>query len=459
MAEQMMQHKADELAAKQTIPAGYKQTEVGVIPEDWKVDPLGVLINQIEYGSSAKSSSRGRVPVLRMGNLQDGQIDWGDLVYTNNDYEISKYELNDGDVLFNRTNSIDLVGKTALYKGIKKAIFAGYLIRIKVDPQCLDARYLNYFLNTPTARKYGLSVVSVGVSQANINGQKLKSYPIPYPAHVEEQVSIATALSDTDALITGLEQLIAKKQAIKTAAMQQLLTGRTRLPQFALRPDGTPKGYKSSELGQIPEDWEVLAIDDCATKVGSGKTPNGGASVYIDAGRPFVRSQNIGWGKLILDDVAYISDDIHNTFSGSEIKEGDVLLNITGASIGRCAITEEYIVGGNVNQHVCIIRLNSVLLNARLLVELINSRNGQKQIDSYQAGGNREGLNFQQVRQLKFTVSNSSVEQTAIATILSDMDNELNALEQKLAKARDLKQGMMQQLLTGRIRLPLPQEA
>ncbi|MDY7800683.1 restriction endonuclease subunit S [Aeromonas caviae] len=152
MAEQMMQHKADELAAKQTIPAGYKQTEVGVIPEDWKVDPLGVLINQIEYGSSAKSSSRGRVPVLRMGNLQDGQIDWGDLVYTNNDYEISKYELNDGDVLFNRTNSIDLVGKTALYKGIKKAIFAGYLIRIKVDPQCLDARYLNYFLNTPTAK-------------------------------------------------------------------------------------------------------------------------------------------------------------------------------------------------------------------------------------------------------------------------------------------------------------------
>lgn len=98
-------------------------------------------------------------------------------------------------------------------------------------------------------------------------------------------------------------------------------------------------------------------------------------------------------------------------------------------------------------------------MNARLLVELINSRNGQKQIDSYQAGGNREGLNFQQVRQLKFTVSNSSVEQTAIATILSDMDNELNALEQKLAKARDLKQGMMQQLLTGRIRLPLPQEA
>jgi len=160
-----------------------------------------------------------------------------------------------------------------------------------------------------------------------------------------------------------------------------------------------------------------------------------------------------------LDDVAYISDDIHNTFSGSEIKEDDVLLNITGASIGRCAITEKSIVGGNVNQHVCIIRLNSFRLNARLLVELINSRNGQKLIDSYQAGGNREGLNFQQVRQLKFAVSNSVVEQIAIATILSDMDSELTALERKLTKARALKQGMMQQLLTGRIRLPLTQEA
>ncbi|MGU5718058.1 hypothetical protein ACV1DK_22815, partial [Aeromonas taiwanensis] len=108
------------------------------------------------------------------------------------------------------------------------------------------------------------------------------------------------------------------------------------------------------------------------------------------------------------------------TFSGSEVKEDDVLLNITGASIGRCAITEKSIVGGNVNQHVCIIRLHSFRLNARLLVELINSRNGQKQIDSYQAGGNREGLNFQQVRQLKFAVSNSVVEQIAIATTCTE---------------------------------------
>ncbi len=442
MAEQMMQHKADELAAKQTIPAGYKQTEVGVIPEDWKVDPLGVLINQIEYGSSAKSSSRGLVPVLRMGNLQDGQIDWGDLVYTNNDYEISKYELNDGDVLFNRTNSIDLVGKTALYKGIKKAIFAGYLIRVKVDPQCLDARYLNYFLNTPTARKYGLSVVSVGVSQANINGQKLKSYPIPYPAHVEEQVSIATALSDTDALITGLEQLIAKKQAIKTAAMQQLLTGRTRLPQFALRPDGTPKGYKSSELGQIPEDWDATTLGDisevCMCKrIFSSQT--------VEVGEiPFYKIGTFGG-----EPDAYISVSLYKKFRDkySFPEKGDILISAAG-TLGKTVIYDgcsAYFQDSNIvwlkiyKSKIC----NEYLYHAYKLIRWASPE------------GSTISRLYNGIIRATMIVIPTLLEQTTIATILSDMDSELTALEQKLAKARDVKQGMMQQLLTGRIRLPL----
>ncbi|WP_460882849.1 restriction endonuclease subunit S [Pseudaeromonas pectinilytica] len=135
--------------------------------------------------------------------------------------------------------------------------------------------------------------------------------------------------------------------------------------------------------------------------------------------------------------------------------DGDVLLNITGASIGRCAKADEKVIGGNVNQHVCIIRTDFSKVIPAVLVELINSSFGQNQIDSFQAGGNREGLNFTQVRQLKFSLPTTVVEQTAIATILSDMDNELQALTQKLEKARALKQGMMQQLLTGKIRLPL----
>lgn len=448
MAEQMMQHKADELAAKQTIPAGYKQTEVGVIPEDWKVDPLGGLINQIEYGSSAKSSSRGRVPVLRMGNLQDGQIDWGDLVYTNNDYEISKYELNDGDVLFNRTNSIDLVGKTALYKGIKKAIFAGYLIRIKVDPQCLDARYLNYFLNTPTARKYGLSVVSVGVSQANINGQKLKSYPIPYPAHVEEQVSIATALSDTDALITGLEQLIAKKQAIKTASMQQLLTGRTRLPQFTLRPDGTPKGYKTSELGQIPEDWTIETLGGVAEIVRNGSNYS---SVAKD-GVAVTRIETIATGFVDVGRTGVaVRESIHESY---RVLRGDILYSHINSidHIGKVARFDDDI---ELFHGINLILIRTSAVNSLWLFKLLSGEEARKWARQVaKQAVSQASINTKELKGLLLAVP-STQEQTAIATILSDMDSELNALEQKLAKARDLKQGMMQQLLTGRIRLPL----
>ena len=113
------------------VKPGYKQTELGVIPEDWDVRPLGQLVHAVEYGSSAKSSSSGKIPVLRMGNLQEGKIDWSDLVFTDNESEIAKYLLNPGDVLFNRTNTIDLVGKAAIYKGTRPSIFAGYLIRIK----------------------------------------------------------------------------------------------------------------------------------------------------------------------------------------------------------------------------------------------------------------------------------------------------------------------------------------
>ncbi|MFM5292699.1 restriction endonuclease subunit S [Aeromonas veronii] len=456
MMEQMMQE-----AAGKVIPAGYKQTEVGIIPEDWTVANLSAITEHsrpISYGivQTGPLIVNG-VPCIRVVDISDGKIKRDNLITTTKEISDSyrRTILKDGDLIIPLRGK---VGEVGLVDGDLVGANLTRGVALIAPQKDYASEFIKQYLSNRSSADRLLSSMN-GSALQEITIETLRRFSIALPIDVKEQTAIGNVLSDSDALIDALEQLIAKKQAIKTAAMQQLLTGRTRLPQFALCPDGTPKGYKSSELGQIPEDWEVLAIDDCATKVGSGKTPNGGASVYIDAGRPFVRSQNIGWGKLILDDVAYISDDIHNTFSGSEIKEGDVLLNITGASIGRCAITEGYIVGGNVNQHVCIIRLNSVLLNARLLVELINSRNGQKQIDSYQAGGNREGLNFQQVRQLKFAVSNSSVEQTAIATILSDMDNELTALEQKLAKARDLKQGMMQQLLTGRIRLPLSKEA
>jgi type I restriction enzyme S subunit len=213
------------------------------------------------------------------------------------------------------------------------------------------------------------------------------------------------------------------------------------------------EGYKQTEVGVIPEDWEVKTVDELASKVGSGKTPSGGSTVYVDQGIPLVRSQNVGWGKLLLSDVAYITKEVHDTFLGSELKENDVLLNITGASIGRSSIANATLIGGNVNQHVCIIRVKDGN-DPRIINSLILSNLGQAQIDSYQAGGNREGLNFNQVKAMKFPLPEKIKEQTAIANALSDVDNLIASLETLIAKKSAIKTAAMQQLLTGKKRLP-----
>jgi type I restriction enzyme S subunit len=207
-------------------------------------------------------------------------------------------------------------------------------------------------------------------------------------------------------------------------------------------------------MGVIPTDWAVADIGSVAVKVGSGITPTGGQRVYREYGRPFVRSQNVGWGRLLLDDVVFIDDATHSRFPETELRIGDVLLNITGASIGRSAVANDRLLGGNVNQHVCIIRSDAHFLVPGFLNQFLLSAAGQRQIDSFQAGGNRQGLNFRQVRSVHLILPPTVAEQHAISTALGDVDALLDGLTRLIAKKRDLKRAAMQQLLTGRTRLP-----
>jgi type I restriction enzyme S subunit len=149
------------------------------------------------------------------------------------------------------------------------------------------------------------------------------------------------------------------------------------------------EGYKDTPIGRIPEDWEIKKLDHLASKVGSGITPRGGQESYFKSGIIFIRSQNVLVGKLNLSDVAYISMEQHDRMNGSKLQVGDVLLNITGASIGRSCVVPSNITEGNVNQHVCIIRTDESL-NSVFLCQLLNSLYGQNQIEKFQAGGNRE---------------------------------------------------------------------
>lgn len=178
------------------------------LPENWAFIALRKLSASFEYGTSAKSHPSGKIPVLRMGNIQNGKINWEDLVFTSDREEIAKYSLRPSTVLFNRTNSPELVGKTAIYRGERPAIFAGYLIRVNPLP-VLDPEYLNLCLNTSYAREYCHRVKTDGVSQSNINAKKLAAFEVPLPP-LPEQHEIVRRVEALFALADQIEARYAK---------------------------------------------------------------------------------------------------------------------------------------------------------------------------------------------------------------------------------------------------------
>ncbi len=196
--------------------------------EGWVRTTLDELCEKVEYGSSSKSKPAGSIPVIRMGNIQNGRIDWDKLVYTDNAEEIKKYLLKKNDVLFNRTNSPELVGKSAIYTGETPAIFAGYLIRLHRKEHLIDADFLNYYLNSTAAREYGKTVMSSSVNQANINGTKLKKYPLSAP-DIEEQKSIVIKLQDLEEKTKYLESIYQRKlnslNELKQSLLQKAFSG------------------------------------------------------------------------------------------------------------------------------------------------------------------------------------------------------------------------------------------
>ena len=204
------------------------EIELTELPDGWFWERLGLITLGVEYGTSAKSQPEGKVPVLRMGNMQNGKIDWTDLVYSDNDEEIKQYSLKKGDVLFNRTNSPELVGKTSIIETDEKAIFAGYLIRINHLKEITDGRYLTYFLNSMIAKKYGNFVKTDGVNQSNINGQKLINYPFVF-CSLKEQKEVADILEQKltacDQLAAELAKQLKQAELLKQAVLKAAFSG------------------------------------------------------------------------------------------------------------------------------------------------------------------------------------------------------------------------------------------
>ncbi|HEM6801167.1 TPA: restriction endonuclease subunit S [Citrobacter koseri] len=312
-----------------------------------------------------------------------------------------------------------------------------------------DITYLTEYLES-----IDYSLLNSGTAQPKLNKQTCLKIKVIKPSK-KEQTAIANVLSDTDALITKLEQLIAKKQAIRTAIMQQLLTGRTRLPQFSKNPDGTSKSYKASELGAIPEDWKVLSVGQvCDLLTGFPFSSN----KYSDSGIRLLRGSNVkrgitDWSDGITQYWPEISADIKQY----ELYAGDIVISMDGSLVGRSfAQLSDSDLPAVLLQRVARVRTSFV--DQGFLKEWICSQFFTEHCDAVKTVTAIPHISPQDIRSFKFLMPPTNEEQTAIANILSDMDAELTALEQKLAKVRNIKQGMMQQLLTGRIRLPLEQQ-
>lgn len=424
------------------VPAGYRQTEVGVIPEDWQLLTVNDVAN-FTGGSQPPRSTFVFTP--KAGYIRLIQI---------RDYKTSEYVTYIPEVLARKTckQADIMIGRYGppifqILRGIEGAYNVAL---IKASPKpVIEREYLFYFLKSEKLFELMDMLSQRSSGQTGVELPALKAYPIPLPSK-KEQTAIANALSDVDTLISELEKLIAKKQAIKTATMQQLLTGRTRLPQFALREDGTPKGYKASELGEIPEDWDIV-------RLGTLGSFSKGAGVRKDEARsgtlPCIRYGEIYTmhNEVVRNFNSYISQEV--ALTSKKISTGDILFAGSGETkeeIGKCVA---YLGEGLAYAGGDIVILSPKESDSRFLGYMLNSPNVNKQKASKGQGDAVVHISAASLSDVIVVLPSEIEEQTAIATILSDMDEEIQTLQQRLSKTRQIKQGMMQELLTGKTRL------
>ena len=303
----------------------------------------------------------------------------------------------------------------------------------------------------------GFDRFSSGSGVPTLNRNDAHSFAITVPTKKEEQSAIANALSDVDALLTELEKLIAKKQAIKTATMQQLLTGKTRLPQFATYTEGEKqgqkKGTKPSELGEIPEDWEVRNLPEV---VWYQEGPGLRNWQFTNKGLKVINVTNLqesGFLNLDKTDRHITWEEYEKTYKHFSCDAGDLVIASSGNSYCKSSIVRQADLPLLMNTSVIRFKAKQGIDRLYMTVYL-RSKFFKDQIDLMITGGAQPNFGPFHLNKVLIPLPTSKEEQTAIATILSDMDNEIQTLEQRLTKTRQIKQGMMQQLLTGRTRLP-----
>jgi type I restriction enzyme S subunit len=410
------------------VPEGYMMSEVGAIPEAWDVIKMGDVF-EFKNGLNKEKKYFGHgTPIVNYIDVyKNNALSAKDLTgkVTVTKTELKAYEVRKDDVFFTRTSeTVDEIGITSVITDkLEKTVFSGFILRARPKNNWLDTRYKKYCFSSENVRK-GITSKSSYTTRALTNGRLLSEVQIPLPP-LPEQQAIASALSDVDALIAALEQLITKKRNIKQGAMQQLLTGEKRLPGFG----GA---------------WEVKKLNKIAdVRDGTHESPK-----YYKNGVIFITSKNIFGGKIDFTDITYISEDDAITINQrSKVDNGDILMSMIG-TIGNAVLINfepDFCI-----KNVALIKPFNVYGN--YLIQFIHSTIFQKHLNENLDGGIQKFISLGGLRELSIPTP-APTEQQAIAQILSDMDAEIEALKQKRDKHKAIKQGMMQELLTGKTRL------
>lgn len=406
----------------------FKDTEIGKIPEEWEVrtinpfcsvktGPFGSMLHAEDYvakGTPIVTTEHFKNGILPLVGKDIPQIGIEDLK------RMSSYTLTKDDIVFSRVGSVDINALVTVRQ--KGWLFSGRVLRVRPFKQT-DSLYLHYGLLKHSVRS---DIVSraVGLTMASINTKILGETELSLPP-LNEQRRIASALTSIDNLIASLGKLIEKKKNIKQGAMQQLLTGKTRLKGFT-------------------EPWVYRKISEIAT-TSSGGTPSRSIPNYYYGDIKWFTTTELK-DNYLYDSVEHITREALNNSSAKMFSANTILMAMYGATIGKLGVLKE---PSTTNQACCAIKCNDIVEIFLFYILLYN----RKSIIEKGCGAGQPNISQAIVNELSFLVPPCEKEQQAIATILTKMDNEITALEAKRAKYEAIKQGMMQQLLTGKIRL------
>jgi len=415
---------------------------IGLIPQSWDSKQLGVFFSENRKANSYLESITALQ--FKYGEIIQKPNNGRDLSDKDKDL-LSKYTvIEPGDVVVNGLNlNFDLKSLRIAIARENGIITSAYIV---LRPRKgVNSEYYNYVLKALDFQKI-LHGMGEGI-RLTLNYDELKKLNVPAPETAIQSAIVSyldAKCGEIDSLIALQEQMIEKLKTYKQSVITEAVT-KGLDPNAKLVPSGI------DWIGEIPEGTKLVKLSMLTSKIGSGSTPRGGSSIYVKEGIKFLRSQNVYCEGFNLSDVAYITEEIDKEMSGTRVQVGDVLLNITGGSIGRCYYVDETLGRANVNQHVSIIRPTKI--QTKYLKYYLQSDCGQTQIDLLQTGGNREGLSAAALSQF-LIVYPSRDDQNSIALYLDEKCAEIERLialkQQKIESLKDYKKSVIYEAVTGK---------